>query len=379
MVIEEGGISNLSVAQEIVLSVSVMPSGLLSLFGSSVILYNVVYRKRLVSPLERILFGLSISDIFVTLNWMIAAVFTPPVHGRTTVAFGNDATCVALGTIAQLSVATFFYNGSMSLYFLLSIVYSTRDEFFAKRIEPWLHSFIIIFCVGTASVGAAMEFFNPVGIGMGCWVVDVPFNCGDEPWETGEPCISRYLGYVYGGLPIGLTFFLVLFCMGRIYFSVRKQLNQSASNSMAPNRQQRRVRQVFARCLSYIFVFWITSISTVAVRLLETYDYPITEERKLFPLLLLQSIMVPITGFFNMCIYLTPRYLNWRSDFPERSIAWAFYQALKGDTEQRVSSAHASGTLTTNPGSKWSNRRKNSFETPSQSRSMDELFADDES
>jgi hypothetical protein len=332
---EEGGISDLTDVQQIILSVAVIPSSLLSLFGSTIILYNVVYRKHLQSPLERILFGLSMGDILVTFNWMLAAFLTPPVHGRTTVAFGNEATCVTLGTMSQLSVLTFFYNASLALYYMMSIVYDTKDTQFTTQMEPWLHGVALLFAVGTASVGSSMEFFNPVGIGMGCWVVDVPFNCGDDPWETGEPCMSRYIGWAFGGLPIIVCFFTVVLCMTMIYCRVREQYKRSEAYSLRSNRQQQRLQEVFIRCLSYVTAFWMTSISTVIVRLLETYNYPITEEAKLFPLLLAQSILLPITGFCNMLIFIRPRYLNWSSDFPEQPRRWAMVQALWNDTEQR--------------------------------------------
>lgn len=61
---------------------------------------------------------------------------------------------------------------------------------------------------------------------------------------------------------------------------------------------------------------------------MESGSYDAQYEANLFSIFVLQAIMLPLTGFLNLCIYVRPRYLRCRSDFPLESRWWAVRRAL---------------------------------------------------
>jgi hypothetical protein len=65
------------------------------------------------------------------------------------------------------------------------------------------------------------------------------------------------------------------------------------------------------RRLSYDVYLW-----GVVLKIMESGSYDAQDEANLVPILVLQAIMLPLTGFLYLCIYVMPRYLRCRSDFP---------------------------------------------------------------
>jgi hypothetical protein len=66
------------------------------------------------------------------------------------------------------------------------------------------------------------------------------------------------------------------------------------------------------------------------VRNIESSGYDAANESQIFPLLMLQAVLPPSTGFWNMMVYLRPRYLRCHEDFPSESRLWAFRRAVCG-------------------------------------------------
>jgi hypothetical protein len=237
-------ISNLSQAQELSLAFAMVPPAFLSVLGCSLIIVLVV-RSHHVTPYKRILFAMSVCDIIGSINFALQPFLVPAngPHPRR-MAVGNDATCTMLGFIGQLTFATYFYIGLLSLHFVLTIRYGWTDRRFARQVEPLGHVLCLGYPVITAMAGVIVGFYGQQELGPGCWVNSYPENCGDDPSESGEYCWSNLIAWIIGGIPIFILFPTVIISNVLIYRHVRSTLLRSRKHSLTPDAQLQRTRAV---------------------------------------------------------------------------------------------------------------------------------------
>mmetsp|Transcript_25725 Transcript_25725/g.60120 ORF Transcript_25725/g.60120 Transcript_25725/m.60120 type:complete len:547 (-) Transcript_25725:76-1716(-) len=154
--------------------------------GSYVAPANVRYHTY-----HRLLLSMSIFDVLSSCalfmsTWPIPAD-TPSkiVYG----AVGNQATCSAQGFFVQFSMGTVLYNATLSVFYLLSIRFRWSPQRVAAKAEPWLHAVPVLFAVGTAIAGVPLGLYNYARFM--CYVVAKPFKC-QESWKHGDdpdfPC-----------------------------------------------------------------------------------------------------------------------------------------------------------------------------------------------
>jgi hypothetical protein len=157
-------------------------------------------KSRRWKPNNRLLLGMSICDIILSLQLALGNFMRPEDTSNRVWAYGNDATCTASGFFGQLSLSAIIYNGMLSFYFLLARFHLSNKEI-ATWIEPLMHMVSIGYPLVTASVGAVLGFFSEPELGLGCVVNDHPRNCGSSPGKTGEYCVSVTIGWIYMGIP----------------------------------------------------------------------------------------------------------------------------------------------------------------------------------
>ena len=190
--------SPLSDRQERVLAFLNIGAALLSMTGSSLIVYHILRnyslrrdsspsetsRKRQTqqqeqpwSPYERIVFALSASDIVFS-STFIAGVFLPPSETSPRLyAVGNDQTCALLGVVSQLGVTTILYNGMLSTYYFCTVRLAMKRKVFEHRIERWMHAGIIGFAVVTAVLGLGLGKYEELGKQVDLCVPNTPTCC----------------------------------------------------------------------------------------------------------------------------------------------------------------------------------------------------------
>ncbi|CAB9514459.1 expressed unknown protein [Seminavis robusta] len=362
-------ISNLSDTQEKVLSLLPFLPALLSFLGSSQIIYMVISQRQWQTPYRRILLGLSCSDLMASAQFPLQAFLLPQQTSQRVWAIGTDATCSALGVAQQLTFVSAWYNGMLSIFFVMTVRWGVPDRIFAQHYEPVMHVISIGFPLITAIVGAVMGWYREISVGMGCWISKWPEGCGCNEGETGECCQSQLVAWIVGGLPSLLTFTLILcnnllvFChvyttiqRGRQNATTRQIIVQASTQqqtqpkrsfslrrSVAPSSedpQLKRIRAVATQAFLYVGAYLITYVPAMAVRIMESRDYDAEDEDEIFPLLVLQSLTFPTQGILNLLVYVRPTYLRVRKDFALESKWWAFRRAMYGD---RVVPRHRQG------------------------------------
>jgi len=160
-------------------------STLLSIPGATFIIYKLIQDYRLgrgSTAMQRALVGMSCVDILSSIGWFLSSWAAP--KGSFVFAVGNDANCSFQGLLLQIAIGTPLYNAALIWYYLLVIKYNwTNDDLL--KIEPWIHGFIWIWCIGTSETLLSLDLLNFVG--PVCWVGDPP-ECWDEnpPDSCGE-------------------------------------------------------------------------------------------------------------------------------------------------------------------------------------------------
>jgi hypothetical protein len=355
-IVEESEISSLSDSQEKALSLLPFAPAILSILGSSTIIYMVVAEKKQ-TPYRRLLLGMSVCDILFSVTFPLQAFLLPRETSQRVWAVGSDASCSALGFFSQLSFSAMLYNGLLSHFFLLTIRFGWKEGRFAKIVEPLMHSIAIGFPLVTATVGAALGVYHEVELGPGCWVSDYPQECA-LPFSD-VPCTSPMIAWIFGG-SILVFVFISLVCNNiTLYWHVRSTISkaqrrssvriierdsvilptENSNNQNDPRKSRRsqadpktqRIRAVATQAFLYVAAFVLSYIWTAFLRIMESMSFDAEDEAAIFPLLVVQACFTPTQGFFNLLVYIRPRYLRERSKFGSESRWWCFKRAMFGD------------------------------------------------
>jgi hypothetical protein len=311
--------SSLTVGQETAMAFFPMFPGLLSILGSSVIIYQVTCKSKQITPYKRILFGLSSCDIVASLTYAIQPFFIP-ANSRRYWAIGNDTSCTILGALTQFAFSAVWYNGFLSYYYLATIRFKMDSKVFANRYEQPMHFLALGFNLLTAVSGAFFHHYGEASIGAGCWVVSRCLN---------GHCITWPNGWVFAGFPTIFMFVSIVVNNCIIYCHVRGQSRRRSSSYPGKVLQEDiKVQSVATQALGYVGSFFLCYTSCFVIKGIESFGGRSSAEAGLYPLMMMTSIVLPLQGFFNMVVYCRPSYIKFRSRFPRESRGWAIRHAL---------------------------------------------------
>ena len=212
-----------SPTQQVFLALSSSISGSLSAIASTIILFKILHsRDGLRTPYARILLGLAVSDICVSLGNASSTFFFPKGMGWK--AIGNEGTCTLQGFVTLLgSVSTPFYNLSLCIYYLCVVKYSMRGPRFREQVELYLHLIPWTWSLFIAIYSAGRGIINP-GNGMTCYINPYPKNCHLEEGVTCERGANvRQERWIFVGLPTFLIIVGVFGVMLKLGLDVRRQ------------------------------------------------------------------------------------------------------------------------------------------------------------
>eukprot|EP00980_Cylindrotheca_fusiformis_P010753 scaffold2429_cov106-Cylindrotheca_fusiformis.AAC.4 len=393
---------SLSVGRKRLLAVLPIPSAILSVLGSSVIIYMALRSRKSKpwTPYNRLLIGMSSYDVISSMTLAIAPFLNPSDSSNKAFAVGNDASCSAIGFLNQIAYSGTFYNAMLSFYFLLTARFGMKNDRIAQRIEPSMHIFSIGFPTVCAVVGLVLGVYSEPEVAIGCWVNRYPKRCGYYPDGTGETCASTLIAWVFGGWVGLFTLFALITNNAIILFFVRRNMGPSKrlsgrskrsaterndslqfddddrskrrqlfrssskksltsiSSSMASSfrtlqvrsgsahredddtdtalrtSQKRRLKLVSSQAFLFVASYVLCNIITYVLKLLESQSATYVEEKELsythYPLVVLQAMLLPLQGLFNMLVYIRPKYIGSRTGFPKETRFWAFRRAILG-------------------------------------------------
>ncbi len=351
-------LSDLSDKQEMILSIFLVSSAILSVVGSCTIVFKIVRslcRNQTTSPYDRIVLGLSCCDIVASFTYALGPFLLPSETSQRVWAIGDDASCQKLGFLMQLaSLWAIWYNAILSFYYLLTVRFQVKRTEICRKYEPWLHLSGAVFFPSTALAGYVGKWYEEEDLAMTCWIGDVKTGCD----EDGNNCSGDYgelIAYMIGALPTIVSILAVIINNVIIYLFVRKSLkrgsnnisknkesNESTQSQDAIERQiiQNRLRDEAAvQGFLYVTSFLITILPAFAIQILDgSMGYGISDQGRVYPLLVLNSILLPLQGFFNVFIYVRPSYIRFGAANPDKPSWFILKHALFDPNIPRLSS-----------------------------------------
>ncbi|CAJ1965860.1 unnamed protein product [Cylindrotheca closterium] len=379
----------LSDTQQIVLSILPIPSAIISILGSSAIIYLAKERRKIQNwtPYTRLLVAMSFCDIVFSLNVGFSTFLRPRETSYRIWAFGNDATCSYIGFINQASSAgAICYNGMLSFYFLLTARYGMKNSKISRWIEPLMHLVALGFAIGTALVGAVVDIYGEKAGAMSCWMSRDSKEGTSGATETAENDMGYdIIGTVFFAMPVLAVFVCLIINNVVIYLFVRRHVRKhpsqeiedsissdvdvsfvesfdrftlstgsSEGSSRVPsctkktsrresknkdNRSKRkiasqsqRLQLVCSQAFLFVMAFVVCNAWNTLMGVLPGSDLKDIELMvKYYPLAVLQSALLPLQGLFNMIIFLRPKYLKLRLRFPREGRFWTVRRIFLGD------------------------------------------------
>ncbi|GFH46822.1 hypothetical protein CTEN210_03296 [Chaetoceros tenuissimus] len=132
----------------------------------------------LASPYSRIIFAMSIADIFFSLGLGLSPFVGPKDNPDALFAIGTTGLCEAVGFIHIIGLLCLvFYTVFLTYYFLKRIRYKRSPSDFAKKEEKYFHVLFIMFSLAVSVAGLVTGSINPLSHGSICQIVSYPPNC----------------------------------------------------------------------------------------------------------------------------------------------------------------------------------------------------------
>ena len=328
-------------AQVLTVALATWFGGSLSLVGSSILIYITIMQNKS-DGYHRFLLGLSIADLFHTVGWMLGPLAVPRETTDRFIALGNHQSCSATGFLLQLGASSYLYNAMLSIYFVLVIRHGMASNRLVL-LEWIMHGITILFGFGTATLGLFLNVYNEVAVGALCWIAETPLDCSTrDDLDCNEMANVQVVGYLFGLVPM-MSVPIVVVCNILIYCKVRstEQASQrhdrsthslfTESSLSAQTAKATRTRKVAQQAFLYVTAFFNCLLWTIVVRNLGAWHVARREnEGTFFVPILLAQLSSPSQGFFNLLVYVRPRYLSIRERYNYESRLGALYMSLLG-------------------------------------------------
>ena len=317
---------------QIAITLIPMVSGALSIAASSTIITKVLKSaSKLKNPYNRLLIGLCLFDILVSICHVSSTLPIPKGTPGYWAALGNDTTCKIQGFLFLFSiVSTPLYNLALCIYFLCVIKYSMADERFSRVVEPYLHGVPILYGLGTAIYTLSIGYINPSSTL--CWISPPDNPRGDD--------FGRNLAWIINGGPLFAIFLITVAIMCMIWWNVYKQEKtmeryrfQLTSGIETPrseenaSRSRNRVKSVQARAKWFFAAFIITYFPTLLFRIIGS-TLPGGPSSVHISIVIMARMLLPLQGVFNICAHLQPQATSIQRENPEYWFVQALYVAL---------------------------------------------------
>lgn len=150
----------LSENQEKVMSICMVISGLLSMFGSTTIVYRVLRKDAKTKSFDRLMLGLSIFDVIASFSFVLTPFVLPKETSVRVWAMGDKVSCSVLGWLSQLSVGAAWYSCLLSFFFLATLRIRISNNDFAVRFEPYMHGLTVFYFLFSATFGVVFDIYG---------------------------------------------------------------------------------------------------------------------------------------------------------------------------------------------------------------------------
>eukprot|EP00980_Cylindrotheca_fusiformis_P006574 scaffold1386_cov89-Cylindrotheca_fusiformis.AAC.1 len=302
--------------------------GILSICGSIFVIQDVFRGGDRRNVYRQIMALMACFDFTTAMSWAIGSLVVPSkdVLGNDSNilgAKGNDRLCTAQGFFIMLGYGSGFFNNSLSIYYVLVVVYNWKDHQL-QIARKWLLG-MPVFASMCLAFGA-IPFYQHIWVG--CFIRPQPY--AEHRAATG-----------FTIAPIAFTTVVSTVCQIRVYLSVRAtvrkalkwsmdhrirqgsarwkserslNMNTDDQRSLDPRRrlccqdaillQNNAESAVFWQSTFYLFVFYFCwPILVYAMLNAENQDFAFWAA---------VGAIGSMQGFLNCLVYVRPRFVQWR-------------------------------------------------------------------
>mmetsp|Transcript_53283 Transcript_53283/g.79153 ORF Transcript_53283/g.79153 Transcript_53283/m.79153 type:complete len:352 (+) Transcript_53283:132-1187(+) len=300
----------------------------LSILGSLLIIGKVLSSDERRSRVHhRLLFGMSICDIFQSFAYFLSTWPMPKDSSPFPYSRGTHMTCTIQGFFVQMGHSVMMYNVFLSLHYLISVQNNFVEIQLLRKLEPLAH----VLAVGWPVLGGiiatlddSMNIAGPVA----CWINSVPTACqGDDCIKGPRAGLWRWI------FAMGTTFvavFVATVAWIMLYFTVRQKEKCTATDAES-RALKTLLRIVSNQAALYLGAFYFTWGIPLFLRV-----YQQSTGQLFFSLIVFFAIVMPSQGIFNAIIYLRPtRIIRRRSQPPRAGNRNDKRYGVGGDDEER--------------------------------------------
>jgi hypothetical protein len=160
------------------------------------------------------------------------------------------------------------------------------------------HAIPISFAISTATAGLFLDLYNPVELGIGCWIAAAPMGCKSNSEVTCDRGKDADLClWAFAGVEVILSLLFVVGAMLTIFLRVRQQVNlierrYSVVSGQQSTKNREKLRKTMVQAFLYISAFMLTYLFTSILRIMENDG----KSTKFFAVSLLSQIFHPLEG-----------------------------------------------------------------------------------
>jgi len=313
-----------------------MVTGSISVISSlSIIVLILRLRTRFSHTFHRIMVGLSLADIFLSLAISFGTIPSPKEFARDVeFARGNTATCDVQGFVYLFGAAAApLYSLSLQLYFLLRIKYDMAIEKLVKNVEPFLHAVPIVYGLIAAIVPLSLGSINTFGWGS-CYITAHPFGCRgtvskdiglneDNECTRGVMVNPRLLRWVIFGIPYILIFLSLCVTSWMMYSAMREsELRTSFIPSDPTLRaswiQEMRIHKNSQKLLKRAFAYLAAFALSFIMIMIFTIILFAGQYSSIYTLVV--CLFYPLHGLYNLIVFLWPKVMKLREKYDNLSL-----------------------------------------------------------
>ena len=135
----------------------------LSATGSSMIISQISRNQfNRSKPQQRLLLGLSVSDLCTSFIWILTPLLMPSGTWGSPWAVGNQTTCNLQGFIVTLfNASAILYMCALQTQYLLTIKYGWTEGRIRRNAEPYMHAFPWGMGLAAAIAQLSLKLYNP--------------------------------------------------------------------------------------------------------------------------------------------------------------------------------------------------------------------------
>jgi hypothetical protein len=300
------------------------------------------------SPYQRIILGVSLSDISLSLALLSGPFLVPADAPKAEWGQGNVFTCRLNGLLFVLgSMSTSMYMFFLCYFCLYKVSKNMTDEVFSKKIEWKFHAFILATNVIVGVAALVTKTLNSSDRANFCVFEAVPSGCRLNPEKYGacdeDILRSADILVFLVSFALNLLCFLgIIICMAKIScYVIKRSASEKDSNfpSLRPTTSRPDAarnqslgakiivhrRQILVQSSLYVLAYFTTNLCPWIIIIVVI----ITKNDVGQVVVLFASILYPLGGLFNILVYTRPKVIGLRMKQPELSWFRTFARVVK--------------------------------------------------